>query len=103
MEGSLKRGIFYTAIRTVMDGFAKISKAANWYGMKRRLLEKGAIAYADGRFYCLGEGDGRVILIEATPKGWTPKGEFTISPQTKQRNPKGKVWTHRSFQMGKCT
>ena len=23
-----------------MDGCAKISKAANWYGMKRRLLEK---------------------------------------------------------------
>ena len=38
--GVIKKGIFYTAIRTVMDGFAKISKAANWYGMKRRLLEK---------------------------------------------------------------
>ena len=57
---------------------------------EKKALGKGAIAYADGRFYRLGEGDGRVILIEATSKGWSPKGEFTISPQTKQRNPKGK-------------
>ena len=68
---------------------------------EKKALGKGAIAYADGRFYCLGEGDGRVILIEATPKGWSPKGEFTISPQTKQRNPKGKVWTHPVIANGK--
>ena len=68
---------------------------------EKKALGKGAIAYADGMFYCLGEGDGRVILIEATPKGWTPKGEFTISPQTNQRNPKGKVWTHPVISNGK--
>ena len=68
---------------------------------EKKALGKGAIAYADGRLYCLGEGDGRVILIEATPKGWSPKGEFTISPQTKQRNPKGKVWTHPVIANGK--
>ena len=61
---------------------------------EKKALGKGAIAYADGHLYCLGEGDGRIILIEATPKGWSPKGEFTISPQTKIRNPKGKIWTH---------
>ena len=55
---------------------------------EKKALGKGAIAYADGRFYCLGEGDGRVILIEATPKGWSPKGEIYNFPQTKQRNPK---------------
>ena len=36
---------------------------------EKKALGKGAIAYADGRFYCLGEGDGIVILIETTPKG----------------------------------
>ena len=35
---------------------------------EKKALGKGAIAYADGMFYCLGEGDGRVILIEATLK-----------------------------------
>jgi hypothetical protein len=33
-------------------------------------------------------------MIEASPKGWNPCGEFVISPQTKQRNPKGRIWTH---------
>jgi len=57
-------------------------------------LGKGAIAYADNRFYCIGEDDGRVVLIEASPKGWNPKGEFTLSPQTELRKPAGRVWTH---------
>ena len=61
---------------------------------EKKALGKGAIAYADKRFYCQGEGDGRIILIEATPKGWKTHGEFTINPQTKKRNPKGRVWTH---------
>lgn len=68
---------------------------------EKKALGKGAIAYADDRFYCLGEGDGRIIMIEATPKGWKPQGEFTISPQTKKRNPKGKVWTHPVISNGK--
>lgn len=61
---------------------------------EKKALGKGAIAYADGRLYCQGEGDGRIIMIEASPKGWNPCGEFVISPQTKQRNPKGRIWTH---------
>ena len=68
---------------------------------EKKALGKGSIAYADNRFYCLGEGDGRVILIEASPKGWKAHGEFTITPQTKQRNPKGKVWTHPVISNGK--
>lgn len=68
---------------------------------EKKALGKGAIAYADNRFYCLGEGDGRIILIEATPQGWSPKGEFKISPQTKKRNPKGKIWTHPVISNGK--
>ena len=61
---------------------------------EKKALGKGAIAYADNRLYCQGEGDGRVILIKASPSGWKPTGEFTISPQTKKRNPKGRIWTH---------
>ena len=68
---------------------------------EKKALGKGAIAYADNRFYCLGEGDGRVFLIDASPKGWQSHGEFKISPQTEQRNPKGKVWTHPVIANGK--
>ena len=61
---------------------------------EKKALGKGAIAYADNRLYCQGEGDGRLILIDASPSGWKTHGEFTISPQTKKRNPKGRIWTH---------
>ena len=68
---------------------------------EKKALGKGAIAYADNHLYCLGEGDGKVVLIEATPKGWTPKGEFIIKPQTEKRNPKGGIWTHPVINNGK--
>ncbi len=57
-------------------------------------LGKGAIHCADGMLYLLEENTGTVVLIEASPKGWNEKGRFVIEPQTTQRNPKGKVWTH---------
>jgi outer membrane protein assembly factor BamB len=55
---------------------------------------KGAVHYADGMLYCLAEDSGEVALVEASPKGWTEHGRFKIEPQTKQRNPQGRVWTH---------
>lgn len=61
---------------------------------ERAELGKGAIAYADGRFYCQGEDDGQVVLIEASEEGWKEHGRFTLDPQTKLRSPKGKIWTH---------
>ena len=61
---------------------------------EKKALGKGAIAYADNRFYCQGESDGRIFLIEANTEGWLPRGQFTLNPQSKIRNPKGKVWTH---------
>ena len=61
---------------------------------EKAALKKGAIHCADGMLYLLEEDSGTVVLIEATPKGWDEKGRFVIEPQTEQRNPKGKVWTH---------
>ena len=57
-------------------------------------MGKGAIAYADDRFYCIGEDDGRVVLIDASQDGWQARGEFTLNPQTELRKPAGRVWTH---------
>jgi hypothetical protein len=59
-----------------------------------RAFGKGAIAYADGRLYCLEEGSGTVALVEASPKGWTEKGRFSLAPQSKIRSPQGRIWTH---------
>ena len=61
---------------------------------ERSKLGKGAIAYADGRFYCLAEEDGQVVLIEASPDGWHEHGRFTLEPQTELRKPAGRIWTH---------
>jgi outer membrane protein assembly factor BamB len=61
---------------------------------EKEKLGKGAIAYADGRFYCLDESSGTVALIEASREGWKEHGRFTIEPQTEIRDPDGRIWTH---------
>jgi outer membrane protein assembly factor BamB len=66
-----------------------------------RSLGKGAIAYADGRFYCLGEDTGTVVLIEASPKGWNEHGRFTLEPQSQIRKRSGKIWTHPVISNGR--
>lgn len=66
-----------------------------------RVLGKGAIAFADGKFYCLSESKGEVVLIDATTSGWKESGRFTLSPQTENRSPKGKVWVHPVIANGK--
>ncbi|MCR9201925.1 MAG: PQQ-like beta-propeller repeat protein [Planctomycetaceae bacterium] len=61
---------------------------------EKRKLGKGAVAFADGMFYCLDERSGTCALISASPEGWQEHGRVTISPQTEQRAEKGKIWTH---------
>lgn len=57
-------------------------------------MAKGAVFAADGMLYCLSENDGMVTLVEATPKGYSEKGQFKLEPQSDQRHVKGKVWSH---------
>ena len=60
----------------------------------KQSLGKGCLTCADGKFYCLGEGDGSVALIDASPEGWKEHGRFTLDPQTEFRKPSGRIWTH---------
>jgi len=64
-------------------------------------LGKGAIGYADGHFYCLEEGSGTVVLIEASTAGWNEKGRFTLEPQSQIRERSGRVWTHPVISNGR--
>ena len=73
--------------------------AVKW--QENAALKKGAIHYADGKLYLLEEGTGTVALIDSSPDGWKEHGRFTLTPQTTQRNPKGKVWTHPTVANGK--
>lgn len=68
---------------------------------ERSALGKGAIAYADGMLYCLGEDDGQLVLIDASPEGWQEHGRFTLDPQTTIRSDRGKIWTHPVIAGGK--
>ncbi|MGL4512683.1 MAG: PQQ-binding-like beta-propeller repeat protein [Lacipirellulaceae bacterium] len=61
---------------------------------ERSKLGKGAVAYADGRLYCLDEEDGEVVLAEPTTEGWREHGRFKLDPQTERRKPSGRIWTH---------
>ena len=61
---------------------------------EKSALEKGAIGYADGLLYCLGEKDGNVVLIEASPKAWNEISRFKLEPQSEIRKPRGRIWTH---------
>jgi outer membrane protein assembly factor BamB len=67
----------------------------------QRDFKKGAIACADGMLYCLEEGTGTVVLAEASPAAWKETGRFKLDPQTKIRNPQGRIWTHPVIANGK--
>jgi outer membrane protein assembly factor BamB len=57
-------------------------------------LGKGSIHLADGKLYLLDENTGTCALVAASPERYQELGRFTLSPQTSQRNPKGKIWVH---------
>jgi outer membrane protein assembly factor BamB len=82
------------------------SDSGNWTCMELRTgtvawqnrgVGKGAVAYADGHFYCRSEsGNGTVALIEATPAGYKEKGRFD-QPDRSGKN----SWAHPVIAGGK--
>jgi outer membrane protein assembly factor BamB len=68
---------------------------------EREALEMGAVAYADGMLYCVGQKQGDVVLIEASPEGWKEHGRFRLTPQSELRKPEGGIWTHPVICAGK--
>jgi outer membrane protein assembly factor BamB len=68
---------------------------------KDRYTLKGAVHVADGHIYALNEDDGTLTLVEVSPRGYKEKGRFQLAPQSSERNPKGKVWSHPLVLNGK--
>jgi outer membrane protein assembly factor BamB len=57
---------------------------------EKEKLGKGAIAFADGMLYLRAEGGkGTLVLIEASPEGWSEKGRFD-QPNRSDKN----SWPH---------
>lgn len=61
---------------------------------KGQFTLKGSVHVADGHIYALNEDDGTLTLVEVNPKEYKQKGRFQLDPQSPNRHPKGKVWTH---------
>jgi len=61
---------------------------------KGRFTTKGAVHIADGKLYALNEEDGALTLAEASPDGFEELSRFVFEPQSENRNPKGRIWTH---------
>jgi hypothetical protein len=51
--------------------------------------------------YLLEESSGTVVLIDASPNGWKEYSRFKLDPQTTQRKPDGRIWTHPVVSDGK--
>ena len=66
-----------------------------------RKIKKGCLTYADGMFYQIEEGSGRVLLIKADPESHEIVSQFKMEPQTTRRNPKGRIWVHPVIANGK--
>jgi len=67
----------------------------------KKNASKGAVAFADGMLYCLAEESGDCFLVEATSEGYKEVSRFKLDPQTTQRNPQGRIWTHPVIANGK--
>lgn len=68
---------------------------------ERRALGKGCLTSADGMLYCQGEGDGEIVMIDASPAGWSEHGRFQLTAQSSRRSQRGKIWTHPTVCNGK--
>ncbi len=68
---------------------------------KSKKLDKGSIAYADGHFYCYGEGEGTLVQIKASAEDWQEVGRFTIPKLSPTRPRQGHVWAHPVVANGK--
>ncbi len=66
-----------------------------------RAIRKGAVTYADGMFIHVEESGGRVLLIKADHESHSIISSFKISPQTKRRSSRGKIWVHPVVSDGK--
>ena len=70
------------------------SGEAKW--QEKEKLDKGSIAYADGRLYLRSEAKGTVVLIEASTAGYREHGRFEQPERSRF-----KAWPHPVIANGK--
>ena len=98
--GVIQVGDFYFG-HSDKAGFTCQSQETGKRVWNSKKIKKGAVAYADERFYYVQESNGRVMLLAADQTKPSVKGHFILEPQTAQRKPKGKIWTHPVISNGR--
>lgn len=63
---------------------------------ERSKANKGAVTYADGMLYCREENNGDVLLVAASPSGFSEKGRLKQPERASE-----KAWAHPSISGGK--
>ncbi len=63
---------------------------------EKEKIKKGCVSYADGALYCREEDTGTMVLVEASPTGYTEKGRFPQPDRAKE-----KAWPHPTIANGK--
>lgn len=66
----------------------------------KQAIKSGSVLAAGGRLYILAEA-GTVALVEATPKEFKPLSQFNLPEESKQRKPRGGLWSLPSLSDGK--
>lgn len=61
---------------------------------KNRSIGKGSIMMAEGQLYLRAEGDGRLALVEASPKGYKENGEFSPPSKPGANGQQRMKWAH---------
>jgi outer membrane protein assembly factor BamB len=65
-----------------------------WEDKSKNTPGKGAITYAEGRFYCFGERSGSLSQIEASTEGYKELGRLELPEKTKLPRKSGQIWAH---------
>lgn len=64
-------------------------------------LDKGSCVAVGNRLYCWGEKSDTLVLIDASPGGWTERGRFTMPKKSPKKPAQGGFWTHPVVANGK--
>ncbi len=72
-----------------------------WPKKRVRQQPSGSVLAADGRLFVLGEKEGDVLMLAASPKGYQLLGEFKLPRLSTRRKAQGHIWTYPSLSDGK--
>jgi len=91
----IKDGYVYgsTANRGNRRNWACIRLADGEFIWENPGVFKGSVTYADGMLYCIGEREGYVALVRATPEGYYETGRFRL-PDADEGGGVGMFWAH---------